>query len=92
MKENDRNSPTFDYYQAARKFNALEEARYESAVWWRKLNRWMSLVGILIIAAIVSLLFPLLLRSMTNMIRATQIVLVVVGIQQGWGTVKDDDS
>ncbi|CCU77331.1 hypothetical protein BGHDH14_bghG003577000001001 [Blumeria hordei DH14] len=72
MKENDRNSPTFDYYQAARKFNALEEARYESAVWWRKLNRWMSLVGIVIIAVV--------------------IVLVVVGIQQGWGTGKDDDS
>lgn len=39
-----------------RQFGPMDEARYESARWWRRLNRWMSLVGALIVAAIVS--FP----------------------------------
>lgn len=33
----------------------MDERRYQSARWWRRLNRWMSLVGLLIIATIVSL-------------------------------------
>ena len=37
-----------------RQFGPLDEARYESAKWWRNLNRWMSLVGVIIIVAIVS--------------------------------------
>jgi hypothetical protein len=37
-----------------RQFGPMDEARYESARWWRNLNRWMSIVGLLIIAAIVS--------------------------------------
>lgn len=40
----------------ARQFGPMDEARYESAKWWRYLNRWMSAVGILIIAVVVSLL------------------------------------
>ena len=36
-----------------RQFGPMDEARYESAKWWRNLNRWMSLVGVLIIAAVV---------------------------------------
>jgi len=40
----------------ARRFGPMDEARYESARWWRNLNRWMSLVGLLIIAAVVSIL------------------------------------
>ncbi|KAG0648549.1 hypothetical protein D0Z07_5407 [Hyphodiscus hymeniophilus] len=38
-----------------RQFGPMDEARYESAKWWRNLNRWMSLVGVLIIAAVIVL-------------------------------------
>ncbi|KAH8683049.1 hypothetical protein BGZ60DRAFT_427516 [Tricladium varicosporioides] len=38
-----------------RQFGPVDERKYESARWWRNLNRWMSLVGLLIIAAIVVL-------------------------------------
>jgi hypothetical protein len=31
------------------------EARYENARWWRKLNRGMSVLGVLILAAIIAL-------------------------------------
>lgn len=37
-----------------RRFGPIDEKRFENARWWRNLNRWMSLVGLLIIAAIVS--------------------------------------
>lgn len=40
-----------------KKFGPTDEARYESARWWRAVNRWMSIVGFLIIAAVVC--FPL---------------------------------
>ena len=43
---------TFNDYEG--QLGPMDEARYESAKWWRRLNRWMSLVGALIIAAIVS--------------------------------------
>lgn len=36
-----------------RQFGPMDEARYESAKWWRRLNRWMSIVGLLIIIAVV---------------------------------------
>jgi len=36
-----------------RQFGPIDEARYESAKWWRMLNRWMSLAGLLIVAAVV---------------------------------------
>jgi hypothetical protein len=38
-----------------RQFGPMDEARYESAKWWRRLNRWMSIVGLLIIIAVVVL-------------------------------------
>lgn len=38
-----------------RQFGPADEIRYESAKWWRNLNRWMSLVGIAIIIAAVVL-------------------------------------
>lgn len=44
-------SPPDDYI---RQFGPMDEARYESAKWWRRLNRWMSLVGLVIIAIVVS--------------------------------------
>lgn len=37
-----------------RQFGPMDEARYESARWWRRLNRWMSFVGAIILAVIVS--------------------------------------
>ncbi|KAL3425777.1 serine-rich protein [Phlyctema vagabunda] len=36
-------------------FGSSDEKRYESASWWRRLNRYMSLVGILIIAVVIIL-------------------------------------
>ncbi|KAL9116347.1 MAG: hypothetical protein Q9187_007128 [Circinaria calcarea] len=36
----------------------IDQARYENARWWRKINHIMAVVGILIIAAIVSVLPP----------------------------------
>jgi hypothetical protein len=44
-----------------RQFGPIDEKRFENAKWWRNLNRWMSVVGFLIIAAIVC--FPLRLSS-----------------------------
>jgi ABC-type multidrug transport system permease subunit len=33
----------------------IDESRYESARWWRNLNRIMSVIGLLIIGAVVAL-------------------------------------
>lgn len=41
---------------SAHDFRLVDEARYESAKWWRRLNRCMSFVGILIIGAVVALI------------------------------------
>ncbi|KAH8600889.1 hypothetical protein B0O99DRAFT_681747 [Bisporella sp. PMI_857] len=38
-----------------RQFGPLDEARYESTRWWRRLNRFMSMIGILIVAAVIIL-------------------------------------
>ncbi|KAJ4304425.1 hypothetical protein N0V88_002038 [Collariella sp. IMI 366227] len=43
-------SPAFRYGQYI-----VDETRYESAKWWRNLNRVMSIIGLLIIGAIVAL-------------------------------------
>jgi hypothetical protein len=44
-----------------RRYGTIDEKRFENAKWWRNLNRWMSVVGFLIIAAIVrSLLYSLM--------------------------------
>jgi hypothetical protein len=37
-------------------FRTSEETRYRSARWWRNLNRVMSVVGLLIIGAIIALI------------------------------------
>jgi hypothetical protein len=59
MKEmRERDSSTSNLSQGpndyTRQLGPMDEARYESAKWWRNLNRWMSLVGVLIIVAVVS--------------------------------------
>ena len=37
------------------RFQSLDEAQYNSARWWRNLNRVMSIVGLLVIGAIIAL-------------------------------------
>lgn len=55
--------PSNDY---VRQFGPMDEARYESAKWWRRLNRWMSLVGLLIIAAVVCIPGVMVERTLTR--------------------------
>ncbi|KAK3357451.1 hypothetical protein B0T25DRAFT_604316 [Lasiosphaeria hispida] len=50
MTERDHSQPEFAYHP-----RAIDETRYENAHWWRNLNRAMSVVGLLIIGAIVAL-------------------------------------
>lgn len=42
--------PAFRHQQ-----QVFDETRYESARWWRNLNRVMSIIGLLIIGAVVAL-------------------------------------
>lgn len=49
--EDGSNDISNDY---ARQFGPMGEARYESARWWRNINRWMSVVGISIVIVVVS--------------------------------------
>ncbi|RDL35172.1 uncharacterized protein BP5553_07103 [Venustampulla echinocandica] len=46
---NTNNAPN-DY---AREFGPMDMKRFENARWWRNLNRWMSVIGVFIIAAVV---------------------------------------
>ncbi|KAK0711164.1 hypothetical protein B0H67DRAFT_277436 [Lasiosphaeris hirsuta] len=50
MTERDHSQPELAYHP-----RAIDETRYENAHWWRNLNRAMSVVGLLIIGAIVAL-------------------------------------
>lgn len=54
MRDRDRSSANLDVSNDyALTFGPADEQRYESARWWRRVNRYMSFVGILIIIAIV---------------------------------------
>jgi hypothetical protein len=58
MRERDNSTSNLDSSNDvsndyARQFGPMDEARYESAKWWRRLNRWMSFLGLLIVAAVV---------------------------------------
>ena len=65
-----------------RDVGAIDENRYENARWWRNVNRIMSLVGLLIIAAIVSGSSGL--RSSPALLMITfQIAMVVVSVRTG---------
>lgn len=55
MEEQNRNSGRFGHVNYEHQFRVLDETRYESAKWWRNLNRVMSVVGLLIIGAVVAL-------------------------------------
>lgn len=81
----------------AREFRPMDEARYESARWWRTLNRGMSVVGILVVAAVVSYdnrppyhMFRQLYsatydsKNLSMCLLVLQIVLIVLGVKQNW--------
>jgi hypothetical protein len=53
--ENGDNKYTSTHPAFRRQKYAVDESRYESARWWRNLNRGMSIVGLLIIGAVVAL-------------------------------------
>ena len=65
-----------------RDVGAIDEIRYENARWWRNVNRLMSLVGLLIIAAIVSGSAGCR-SSPTLLMIALQIAMVVVSVRAG---------
>jgi len=50
LESRELNRPEIKY-----KTRIVDETRYESARWWRNLNRVMSVVGLLIIGAVVAL-------------------------------------
>lgn len=66
----------------ARQFGHLDEARYESAKWWRNLNRCMSVVGMIIIIIVVCFLPLYNLPAFEAY--TVQIVLVVMGTKHRW--------
>jgi hypothetical protein len=58
MRERDNSTSNLDssndaVNEYARHVRPMDEARYESARWWRQLNRIMSFLGLLIIGTIV---------------------------------------
>lgn len=55
MRERDESSANLDISNDyAREFEGADQKRYDSARWWRRVNRLMSVVGLMIIAAVVS--------------------------------------
>lgn len=55
MEEQRLSSSRFGHVNYEHEIRVLDESRYESAKWWRNLNRVMSFVGLLIIGAIIAL-------------------------------------
>ncbi|KAI6708326.1 hypothetical protein JHW43_009148 [Diplocarpon mali] len=60
MREQDNSTSNLDSSNEmpndyARQFGPVGELTYESAKWWRRLNRWMSFIGLLVIAAVIVL-------------------------------------
>ena len=57
MFESDSNQSRFGAGHPVSRYQRylVDETRYESARWWRNLNRGMSIVGLLIIGAVVAL-------------------------------------
>jgi len=58
MRERDTSTSNLDssndnVNEYARHIKPMDEARYESARWWRQLNRIMSFIGLMIIGTIV---------------------------------------
>lgn len=55
MMEAGQSSSRFGHVDYSHQLRTLDESRYESAKWWRNLNRVMSFFGLLVIGAIVAL-------------------------------------
>jgi hypothetical protein len=55
MEEQGDSSSRFGHVNMEHEIRLLDERRYDSAKWWRNLNRVMSVVGLLIIGAVVAL-------------------------------------
>jgi hypothetical protein len=66
----------------SRQFGPLDEARYQSARWWRNLNRCLSVVGVIIIILVV--LRSIHPPSVAFRVNTMQIVLAVVGTRERW--------
>ncbi|KAI0190092.1 hypothetical protein F4808DRAFT_31424 [Astrocystis sublimbata] len=62
MQELDRNTTRFRIPEDPgsellyRQIGPVDDSRYQSARWWRNLNRYMSILGVLIIGAIIALI------------------------------------
>lgn len=54
--EHHNNSHLDPRYEASRIMLTLDEVRYNSARWWRNLNRGMSVFGLLLISAAIALI------------------------------------
>lgn len=56
MEEGNASTSQLDVRSALpRRAHSFEEAQYEGALWWRRLNRYMSIVGLLVISAVIVL-------------------------------------
>ncbi len=86
MHEGDQSTSNLDETnnssnEYTRRYGPMDESRYESAKWWRRLNRWMSLAGVLVIVVIVSSQCPYMSNIQANQL---QVVLVVIGLKERW--------
>jgi hypothetical protein len=64
----------------SRYLGAMDEVRYESAKWWRRVNRTMSFVGLVVLASIVSTAVDCF-RFRTD---SWKIVLIVISLRERW--------
>lgn len=55
MEEVGQSQSRFGPVDIAHQLRFVDETKYESARWWRNLNRAMSIMGVLIIGAVVAL-------------------------------------
>jgi hypothetical protein len=56
IRERDHSTSNLDSSNDyAREFGMMDESRYQSAKWWRRLNWCMSVVGLMIIAVVIVL-------------------------------------
>lgn len=55
QRENNSQGEMGQSHEYERHIESEDEIRFQSAKWWRKLNRCMSVVGLLIIGAIIGL-------------------------------------
>jgi hypothetical protein len=62
MQERDKSTALFRVSENSgsepfyRRVAPIDDSRYQSARWWRNLNRYMSIIGFLIIGAVIALI------------------------------------